>query len=81
VTPAYPREARRDRLEGTVVLRVIVGLDGAVERGQTKVVRSVSGLDAAAIAAIEGWRFTPALGHAGRPVRVIIEVPFQFYLR
>jgi len=81
VTPAYPREARRDRVEGTVVLRVIVGIDGAVERSHTRLIRSVPALDAAAITAIESWRFSPAIGHSGRPVRVIIEVPFQFYLR
>jgi periplasmic protein TonB len=81
VTPVYPREARRSRIEGTVVLRVIVGLDGLVERRQTRVVSSILALDAAAIAAIESWRFSPAIGHSGHPVRVIIEVPFQFFLR
>jgi protein TonB len=81
ITPVYPRDCRLDRVEGTVVVRVIVGRDGAVERGHVRVVRSVPRLDAAAIAAIEGWRFTPALGPSGQPVRVIIEVPFQFYLR
>jgi periplasmic protein TonB len=80
VTPVYPREARQARVEGTVLLRVIVGRDGAVEPG-IRVVRSIPALDAAAIAAIERWRFSPALGHSGQPVRVIIEVPFQFFLR
>jgi protein TonB len=81
VTPVYPREARLSRIEGTVVLRVIVGVDGVVERQQTRVVHSIPALDAAAIAAIESWRFSPAIGHAGHAVRVIIEVPFQFFLR
>jgi protein TonB len=80
-TPEYPRQARFDRIEGTVVLRVIVGADGRVEEGSIKVVRSVPALDAAAIAAIRAWRFSPALGPSGRPARVVIEVPFQFSLR
>jgi len=80
VTPRYPREARQARVEGTVLLRVIVGRDGAVER-EIQVIRSLPALDAAAIAAIAQWRFSPALGHSGQPVRVIIEVPFRFFLR
>ena len=80
-TPEYPRQARFDRIEGTVVLRVIVGADGRVEAGPIQVIRSVPALDAAAIAAIRQWRFSPALGPSGRPVRVVIEVPFQFSLR
>jgi periplasmic protein TonB len=81
VVPEYPRAARFDRIVGLVVLRVVVGTDGLVEPERTVVVRSVPALDAAAIAAIGKWRFSPALGHSGRPVRVVIEVPFQFSLR
>jgi periplasmic protein TonB len=81
VVPEYPRAARFDRIVGLVVLRVVVGMDGRVEPDRTVVVRSVPELDAAAIAAIGKWRFSPALGHSGRPVRVVIEVPFQFSLR
>jgi periplasmic protein TonB len=81
VVPEYPRAARFERIVGLVLLRVVVGMDGRVEPGRTIVVRSVPELDAAAIAAIGKWRFSPALGHLGRPVRVVIEVPFQFSLR
>ena len=81
VKPDYPREARWERVEGLVVLRVIIGLDGRIERASTKVVRSVPQLDAAAIAAIAQWRFTPAIDHSGRVVRVAIEVPVRFTLR
>jgi periplasmic protein TonB len=81
VKPEYPREARWNRLEGMVVVRVVIGTDGRVDRSKTRVVRSVPQLDAAAIAAIEQWRFSPAIGHSGQPVRVIIEVPVRFSLR
>jgi periplasmic protein TonB len=81
VLPEYPRAARSERIVGLVVLRVVIGADGRVESARTKVVRSVPELDAAAIAAIEKWRFSPAIGRSGQPVRVVIEVPFQFSLR
>ena len=81
VKPEYPREARWNRLEGMVVVRVVIGTDGRVDRSKTRLVRSIPQLDAAAIAAIEQWRFSPAIGHSGQPVRVIIEVPVRFSLR
>jgi protein TonB len=81
VKPEYPRQARWDRLEGMVVVRVVIGIDGRVDRSKTRVVRSIPQLDAAAVAAIEQWRFSPAIGHSGQPVRVIIEVPVRFSLR
>jgi protein TonB len=81
VVPEYPKAARWERIVGLVVLRVVVGIDGRVEPARTVVVRSVPELDAAAMAAIQKWRFSPALGPSGRPVRVVIDVPFRFSLR
>jgi periplasmic protein TonB len=81
VKPQYPRRAKADGLEGLVLVRVIIGTDGRVEPEHTRVLRSVPGLDAAAIAAVSQWRFSPAIGHQGRPVRVIVEIPLQFSLK
>ncbi|MFL5353443.1 energy transducer TonB [Archangium sp.] len=81
VQPRYPRRARADGIEGLVLVRVIIGIDGRIEPEHTRVVRSVPGLDAAALSAVGQWRFTPALGHQGRPVRVIVEIPVQFSLK
>ncbi len=81
VRPHYPQRAKADRLVGLVVVRVIIGIDGRIEPENTRVLRSVPGLDAAAIAAVHQWRFSPALGHQGRPVRVIVEIPLQFSLK
>lgn len=79
--PRYPRRARADGIEGLVVVRVIIGTDGRVEPEHTRVIRSVPPLDAAAISAVSQWRFSPALGRQGRPVRVIVEIPVQFSLK
>ena len=81
VKPDYPREARWNRVEGLVVVRLVIGRDGLVERGSTRVVRSVADLDAAAVAAVEQWRFSPAIDHSGQVVRVAVEVPIRFTLR
>ena len=59
VTPAYPEDVRRQRIEGTVKLHAIIGKDGAVQN-----VALLSGpalLAAPAINAILEWRFKPTL--------------------
>ncbi|MFY0582972.1 energy transducer TonB [Cystobacter fuscus] len=81
VKPQYPRSARNDGIEGLVLVRVIIGVDGRIEPGSTRVVRSVPALDEAAVSAVSQWRFAPALGRQGRPVRVIVEIPVQFSLK
>jgi protein TonB len=81
VAPDYPRRARSDRLQGLVMVRIIVGTDGKVEPQHTRVIRSVPGLDQAAIDAVNQWRFSQALGHEGRPVRVTLTIPVEFSLK
>lgn len=81
VTPSYPRRARSQGIEGFVLVRIIIGTDGHVEPEHTRVLRSVPELDAAAIAAVSQWRFSPAIGRQGQPVRVIVDVPVQFSLK
>jgi len=58
VEPSYPDLARQAELEGEVGLLVVVSESGGVERAQ--VVRSVPGLDAAAVEAVLRWEFEPA---------------------
>lgn len=78
--PAYPREALREGLTGTVVLDVMVGVDGRPL--QAEVVRS-SGhrvLDQAARRQVlTRWLFKPAM-HSGVPVQAMGRVPVEFRL-
>lgn len=76
--PAYPPEARRAGVEGTVMVQALVGRDGRVR--DVRVVTSVPELDAAATASIRKWRFKPALA-GGRPVPLWVAVPVTFSLR
>jgi protein TonB len=75
VLPVYPEFAREARIEGKVVLHVLVGKDGRVKR--VNVIRSVAGLDEAAMYAVKHWVFKPALSNK-KPVAVWVEVPVEF---
>ncbi len=80
VVPAYPEDARRRRIEGEVVLRVVVDSNGRVENS-IKVIESIPMLDRAAIEAVRKWRFSPGRNRDGTAVRVLLEVPLRFTLR
>lgn len=77
VPPKYPPEAARAGAQGTAVLVVTIGANGAVEN---VLVESSSGhrsLDAAAIDAANDWTYAPAIEH-GKPVRGRVRVPVDF---
>lgn len=76
----YPGRARRAGIEGLVVIRAVVGLDGKVEPEHLKVLRSVPALDDSALASVQGWHFSPALDANDRPIRVIMNIPVRFSL-
>ena len=76
-SPAYPELARDAGIDGTVLVRVLVGEDGFVH--QALVLQSVLGLDEAALAAARTAVFRAALQQE-RPVAVWIVVPIEFQL-
>ena len=80
VKPNYTSEALRDRIQGTVLLEVIIASDGCPS--QIRVVRSLDrgGLDDEAVAAVAQWRFEPGR-LAGAPVAVLVTVMVDFWLR
>jgi protein TonB len=78
--PLYPDLARRARVQGTVVMMIVIQADGSV--GEVEVVRApdpVWGFDTAALQAVRHWRYTPALMH-GLPVAVYAQVMVEFTL-
>jgi TonB family protein len=77
VPPEYPEAARAAKIEGTVLVQVLVGQDGRVK--DTKITKSVPGLDEAAAACARQWVFKPALA-GGKPVAVWVAVPIRFTL-
>jgi periplasmic protein TonB len=77
--PTYTNEALEQRIQGTVVLELIVRTDG--HPTDIQVVRSLeAGLDLQAIIAARQWRFEPGR-LAGRPVDVQVVVMMDFWIR
>src|SRR5439155_25187189 len=79
VRPLYPAAARKDRAQGTTLLRVHILTDGRV--GEVQVERSAGhpALDQAATDAVSQWHFEPAR-NATEPVAVWVMIPVEFRL-
>lgn len=77
--PAYPYTARRQGLQGKVVMRVLVGTDGVPDQVQVRTSSGVAVLDEAALDAVRNWRFVPARQGA-QPVAAWVLVPINFTL-
>ncbi len=77
VDPLYPVEARRQGIEGIVLVQAYVGLSGEVL--DARVIKGQPPLDDAAIEAVRQWQFTPFLLN-GEPQLGITTVTLIFKL-
>jgi TonB family protein len=75
----YPEQAAAQRVEGYVVVSYDVTVDGTTENA--RVVESFPALvfDEAALTAVRGWRFQPAIDH-GRTIPFRLESTVRFKL-
>jgi TonB family protein len=79
--PKYPKEMASYGFSGRVVIRGIVDTMGRVERGSIVVVSEpYSGLGFTTRQFVERAHFAPGRV-CGRPVRVLVEIPFDYKLR
>jgi TonB family protein len=79
ISPCYTDEARRAQLEGDVLLRADIGVDGVPK--SIKVIRSLGmGLDQSAVVAVKDWRFKPG-EKRGEPVVVPATIEVNFRLK
>jgi len=79
--PTYPRDAERRRLEGTVMLQVLVGTDGRPLDVKVHASSGHRSLDEAARNhVLKRWSFRPAM-RDGSAVQAIGLVPVAFELR
>ncbi len=77
VEPEYPEIAARAQIEGTVILEARVDETGAVK--DARVLRSQGLLDAAAVRAVEQWRYEPLM-YNGKPTPFVLTVTVSFDL-
>ncbi len=76
IRPVYPPIARAARVEGVVVVEAVISREGRIERA--RVVSGPTMLAGAALAAVEGARYTPyRLNGAALEVQTTITVNFK----
>jgi TonB family protein len=79
VDPNYTKHAKHAKIEGTVVLSVVVRPDGRAH--DMVVMRSLdAGLDKKALDAVKQWVFEPAK-KSGKPVAMQATIEVNFRLR
>jgi TonB family protein len=81
VDPQYSADAMRAKIQGSVLLSVVVLPDGSVT--DIRVLRSLDrsfGLDTKAIEAARQWQFFPGT-RQGEPVPVLVNIELEFNLR
>jgi len=77
VQPEYPVTARKEHLEGTVLLHALIAKDGSVQ--QLYVLKGYCSLSEAALDAVRQWRYTPTL-LGGYPVEVDTQINVIYQL-
>ena len=76
--PKYDEKARKKRIEGTVILSIVVGTDGIPY--DIKIVKPLyPGLDRRAVECVSNWRFKPGMKD-GHPVKVMAQIQVNFRL-
>lgn len=77
VQPIYPEDARRNRVQGQVVLQAEIDTDGRIS--DLQVISGSKELTAAAVGAVQQWRYRPYLLQ-GEPVKVDTQIVVNFQL-
>ena len=77
--PPYTKQARAAKVQGTVLVQGIVGLDGKI----TNVVvlkGPGSGLEVSVIETLKKWKCKPAKDSDGKPVATTVPFQINFHL-
>lgn len=77
--PAYPQEALRKSIQGTVWILAQVDPQGSTAEVHVERSSGSQLLDAAAAEAVVGWRFVPAR-RAGFPIASQVRIPIRFQI-
>lgn len=76
-TPKYPEEARKNSIQGNVILHIVVARNGSLK--QVDVVKGEPVLAQAAAEGVRRWKFQPTVVD-GKTVEVDSEIEVQFTL-
>lgn len=79
VRPAYPPDCKASGIEGTVLLKAVIGTDGSIVNLERVNKLVDDRLADAAITAVRQWRYEPTLLN-GNPVEVLTEIEINFTL-
>lgn len=77
VNPVYPADAKKARVQGTVVLEAVVGKDGSIS--ELKALSGPKELQESALDAVKQWRYKPYLLN-GEPVEVDTKITVTYSL-
>jgi TonB family protein len=80
VSPVYPEQARKDKIEGMVVLDILIDGDGKVTDARVVSAKPAGVFEQASIDAARQWRFTPGRLDDGTPMVGWMRVPVEFKL-
>lgn len=73
----YPAEALKNGIKGYVVINILVGKDGSVEIAKVLESKPAGVFDAAALDAVQEWRFSPAQ-YKLKPVKIWVKQKISF---
>jgi len=79
VAPVYPEDAKKEGVQGTVILDAVISKDGSVS--ETRLQEDADPrLVEAARTAVEQWRYEPVRDERGEPLEVLFTVTIRFAL-
>ena len=77
VKPEYPDEARAKKVQGVVIVEVLIDEDGSV--ADARILRSIPEFDEVALGAVKQWKFVPTLLN-GQATALLMTVTVNFTL-
>jgi TonB family protein len=80
VEPVYPEEAKKNKTEGHVVVRILISMVGSVEEVEIIASKPDGYFDESVVDALAGWTFSPAKDEEGNPVEFWDRYRLEFKL-
>ena len=79
VPPRYPEDAKKEGVQGVVILEALIAEDGSVRETRVKSGEDTRLVDAAR-EAVGQWRFEPVRDEDGDPIELLFTVTIRFAL-